>query len=114
MDNKLAEADFISLHVPYTGAPVLGSEEFGKMKDGVVVVNCSRGGTIDEDALLAALDSGKVRACGLDVFENEPKPRQDLLEHPKLSLTPHIGASTEEAQAKIGIELAEKLIAALS
>lgn len=113
MDAMLSQADFISLHVPSTGVPVLGTEEFSKMKDGVIVVNCSRGGTIDEDALLAALESGKVRACGLDVFDDEPTPRQDLLVHPRISLTPHIGASTDEAQAKIGVELAEKLIAAL-
>ena len=113
MEDMLAKADYISLHVPFTGAPILGTKEFDQMKDGVVVVNCARGGTIDEDALLAALESGKVRACGLDVFDNEPTPRKDLLSHPRISLTPHIGASTGEAQAKIGIELAEKVIAAL-
>jgi len=73
-------------------------------------INCARGGTIDEDALLAALDSDKVSAVGLDVFVNEPTPRIDLLQHPSISLTPHIGASTLEAQENIGIELAEKLI----
>lgn len=113
MDQMLAEADFISLHVPSAGAPLLGAAEFAKMKDGVILVNCSRGGTIDEDALLEALESNKVRACGLDVYDNEPTPRQDLLQHPRISLTPHIGASTDEAQAKIGVELAEKLIGAL-
>ncbi len=113
IDEMLEKADVISLHVPFLGKAVLGSEEFAKMKDGVIIANASRGGTIDEDALIEALDSGKVAAIGLDVFENEPTPRQDLLSHPKISLTPHIGAATGEAQEKIGIELAEKLIAVL-
>ncbi len=113
MDDMLADADFISLHIPSIGRPIIGKNEFLKMKKGVVIVNCSRGGTIEEDALLEALESGKVHAAGLDVFENEPTPRQDILSHPRVSLTPHIGASTEEAQNKIGSELATKLIAAL-
>lgn len=114
MDSMLADADYISLHIPSVGKAILGKEEFAKMKNGVIVVNCSRGGTIDEDALLEALASGKVAAAGLDVFENEPTPRKDLLTHPRISLTPHIGASTEEAQNKIGEELAHKMIAALT
>jgi D-3-phosphoglycerate dehydrogenase / 2-oxoglutarate reductase len=113
MEDMLADADYISLHIPSVGKPILGAEEFAKMKDGVIIVNCSRGGTIDEDALLDALNSGKVAAAGLDVFDNEPTPRKDILTHPKISLTPHIGASTEEAQNKIGQELAEKMISAL-
>ena len=84
------------------------------MKDGVILINCARGGTVDEDALLAALESGKVAAAGLDVFENEPTPRKELLEHPRISLSPHIGASTLEAQANIGKELADQLIAFFS
>ena len=83
------------------------------MKDGAVIVNCSRGGIIDEDALLAALDSGKLMGAGLDVFVGEPSPREDVLQHPGITLTPHTGASTLEAQDKIGIELAEKLISVL-
>lgn len=114
MDDMLADADYISLHIPSVGKPILGDDEFSKMKDGVIIINCSRGGTIDEDTLLAALNSGKVAAAGLDVFDNEPTPRKDILTHPKISLTPHIGASTEEAQNKIGQELAEKMIAALN
>ncbi|MEL7020189.1 MAG: D-2-hydroxyacid dehydrogenase [Bacteroidota bacterium] len=110
MDEMLAQADVITLHVPSLGRPLLGAAEFDKMKDGVLVVNAARGGVIDEDALLAALESGKVAAAGLDVFENEPTPRQDLLSHPRVSLTPHIGASTGEAQANIGRELAQQLI----
>ena len=113
MDEMLAQADVITLHIPFTGAPVLSSNEFSKMKDGVVLINASRGGTVDEDAMLAALNSGKVAAAGVDVFINEPTPRQDILDHPRVSLTPHTGASTVEAQEKIGIELAEKLIAHL-
>ncbi len=111
MEDMLVEADFISLHVPFLGKPVLGKEEFAAMKDGVIVLNAARGGTIDEDALLAALESGKVSAAGLDVFENEPTPRKDLLNHPRVSVSPHIGASTMAAQRNIGLELAEKIIA---
>ena len=114
LDDMLASADFISLHVPFTGKALLGTAEFAKMKDGVIVVNAARGGTIDEDALLGALESGKVAAAGLDVFENEPTPRKALLEHPRISLTPHIGASTGQAQTNIGLELAEKIISYFS
>ncbi len=110
MDEMLANADYISLHVPSLGKALLGKEEMDKMKDGVILVNTARGGTIDEDALLAALESGKVGGAGLDVFENEPTPRADLLNHPRISVSPHIGASTQEAQRNIGLELAEKLI----
>jgi D-3-phosphoglycerate dehydrogenase len=113
MDEMLSKADAISLHVPSLGKPVLGPEEFAKMKDGVLIVNASRGGIVDEDALLDGLNSGKVAGAGLDVFLGEPTPRLDLLTHPKVSSTPHIGASTGEAQEKIGIELAEKLIEVL-
>jgi len=111
MDKMLGQADIISLHIPFLGKAVIGTEEFSKMKDGMVIINCARGGTIDESALLTAMDSGKVAAAGLDVFENEPNPRRELLEHPNISLTPHIGASTGEAQENIGIELAEQIIA---
>lgn len=110
MDEMLAQADVISLHIPFTGAPVLSTTEFSKMKDGVILINASRGGTVDEDAMMAALDTGKVAAAGVDVFENEPTPREDILQHPNVSCTPHIGASTGEAQENIGLELADKLI----
>jgi len=113
LDEMLAQADAISLHIPFTGSPALGADEFAKMKEGVILVNAARGGTVDEDALLAALDSGKVAYSGLDVFVNEPSPRADLINHPKISVTPHIGASTGEAQRNIGLELAEKLTAHL-
>ncbi len=113
MDDLLAQSDFISLHIPFTEKPVLGKEEFEKVKDGVGIVNCSRGGTIDEDALIEALNSGKVSFAGLDVFDHEPTPRTDLLQHAKVSLTPHIGASTNEAQERIGVELANLIISHL-
>ena len=109
-ETLLAESDFISLHVPFTDKPIIGAAEFAQMKNGATLVNCSRGGTVDETALLAALDSGKLAFAGLDVFDNEPTPRQDLLSHSKISLSPHIGASTNEAQERIGTELAQLII----
>ncbi len=113
MDEVFANADVISLHVPFTGSPVLDDVAFAKMKDGVVILNAARGGTIDETALLSAINSGKVAAAGLDVFENEPTPRKELLVHPNISCTPHIGASTTQAQEKIGIELADNIMEVL-
>ena len=113
MDDMLAKSDFITMHIPFTGDAVLGAAEFAKMKKGVFLVDAARGGTIDEDALLSSLEDGTVAAAGLDVFINEPTPRQDILSHPRISLTPHIGASTLEAQEKIGTELASKIIEVL-
>jgi D-3-phosphoglycerate dehydrogenase len=109
MEDVFRKSDFISLHVPKQadGSAVINKAEIEKMKDGVMLINLSRGGVIDEDALIEALNSGKVAAAALDVFENEPTPRKDLLAHPKISLTPHIGAATEEAQDRIGEEIAE-------
>lgn len=104
------QADFISLHVPFTDKPVIGKKEFELIKPGVGLVNASRGGVIDELALIEALDQGKVAFAGLDVYENEPTPRPELLQHPKVSLTPHIGAATGEAQERIGAELAQLII----
>ena len=106
----LSEADAISLHIPNAGKPVLAAAEFDQMKDGVVLINASRGGTVDEDAMMNALNSGKLRAAGLDVFVGEPNPRKDILSHANVSSTPHIGASTVEAQIKIGQELAQQII----
>lgn len=114
MDEMLSLADVITLHIPFTGAPVLSTTEFSKMKTGAILINAARGGTVDEAALLDALNSDKVAAAGLDVFENEPTPLQDLLSHPNVSCTPHIGASTGEAQENIGLELAQRLIENLS
>lgn len=113
IEDVLTTADVITLHVPGGNNAVLGQDEFAKMKKGVIVVNCARGGVIDEDALLAALDSGKVYGAGLDVFIDEPTPRADILNHPKISLTPHIGAATAEAQEKVGAELAMQIVAIL-
>ncbi len=107
----IAQSDFISLHTPFADQPILSVEEFAAMKNGVGIVNCSRGGNIDELALIEALDSGKVAFAGLDVFDNEPAPLKAILSHPKISLTPHIGASTNEAQERIGTELANIIIA---
>ena len=113
VEEVYSKADVISLHLPFTGAPVLDADAFAKMKDGVVILNAARGGTIDETSLLAAIESGKVSAAGLDVFENEPTPKQELLDHPKISCTPHIGASTTQAQEKIGLELADNIMEVL-
>ncbi|RKR83273.1 D-3-phosphoglycerate dehydrogenase [Mucilaginibacter gracilis] len=109
-EEVITQSDFISLHVPFTDKPVLGAEELAQVKKGVGLVNCSRGGTIDELALIDALNSGKVGFAGLDVFDNEPTPREEILKHPKISLTPHIGAATNEAQERIGVELANLII----
>ncbi len=110
LEEVIKNSDFISLHTPFADKPILDAEAFNQMKKGVGIVNCSRGGTIDEQALIAALDSGKVAFAGLDVFENEPTPNKAILSHPKISLTPHIGASTNEAQERIGEELANLII----
>ncbi len=110
LDELLLKADVISLHVPGTGGPLISKAEIAQMKNGVILVNAARGGAIDEAVLLEALNSGKVFGAGLDVFENEPTPLTELLTHPRISLSPHIGASTDQAQANIGIELAEKII----
>lgn len=110
-DKVIRESDFITLHIPGGGQPLITAEELNKMKDGVFLINTARGGIIDEDALLNALESGKVAGSGIDVFQNEPTPREALLKHPNISCTPHIGASTVEAQSYIGMELADKIIA---
>ncbi len=108
----LGEMDYISIHVPKQkdGSAVIGSAEFAKMKKGVFIANAARGGVINEDALLEALNNGTVAGIALDVFENEPNPRKDLLNHPKIACTPHIGAATLEAQDRIGEELAQLII----
>ncbi len=110
LEEVISNSDFISLHTPFADQPILGAAEFSAMKNGVGIVNCSRGGTIDEAALIDALNSGKVSFAGLDVFDNEPTPAAEILAHPKISLTPHIGASTNEAQERIGTELANLII----
>lgn len=112
LDKVLENADFITVHVP--GGKLIGADQIAIMKKGVILVNAARGGVIEEHDLLEGLNSGKIAHACLDVFVNEPKPMHDLLVHEKISLTPHIGAATEEAQERIGIELAEKVISALS
>lgn len=109
-EKLLAESDIISCHTPSVGKALLGKVEIEKMKNGVILINASRGGIIDENALLDGLASGKIAGAGLDVFDNEPTPSEKILTHEKISLSPHIGASTTEAQDKIGIELASQLI----
>lgn len=109
-ENVIAESDFISLHVPSVQKAIIGTEELSKMKNGVIIVNASRGGSIDESALLEALNNNQIRGAALDVYVDEPTPRADILAHPGISVTPHIGASTIEAQANIGRELAELII----
>ena len=113
MDELLQRSDFISIHVPQTNGYVIGKEELQKLKSGTGIVNAARGGVLDEVALVEALDSGKVAFAGLDVFESEPKPEIRILMHPKISLSPHIGGSTVEAQDRIGLELAEQIISIL-
>ena len=110
LHDVLKHADFITLHVPaQKSGYMISTNEFDMMKDGVAIVNCSRGGVIDENALIAALNSGKVRFAGLDVFVGEPTPSKEILQHSKISLTPHTGASTLEAQDRIGLSLAEQI-----
>ena len=109
----LQQADFVTLHVPAQKEFVIGEAEFNMMKDGAGLVNAARGGVVDEVALLKALDSGKLAFAGVDTFENEPKPAVQVLMHPKVSLTPHIGAATTQAQQRIGSELAAQIISIL-
>ncbi len=105
MEELLQSSDFISVHAPAADGPIINAETIAKMKDGVVIINTSRGANLDEAALLEALNSGKVRAAGLDVFAAEPTANTELLNHPHVSCTPHIGAATGEAQARIGQEI---------
>jgi len=107
LEEVLAESDYLSLHIPYskeTGA-VIDKASIAQMKDGAYLLNCARGGVVDEAALLEALNSGKLAGAGVDVFEEEPTKNVELVNHPKVSVTPHIGASTAEAQTRIGEEV---------
>lgn len=109
----LNESDFITLHVPFPkgSPPVITKKEFDLMKLGVGIVNTARGGVVSENDLIEALNTGKVSFAGLDVFEGEPLIKDVLRKHPKVTLSPHIGGSTKEAQERIGIELAQKVVA---
>lgn len=109
-DEVLTKSDFISLHVPSQDKYIIGDSEINKMKKGVGIINTARGNALDEVALINAIEAKKVAYAGLDVFEKEPTPEIQILMNPELSLTPHIGGSTLEAQSRIGIELAEQII----
>ena len=110
VEELIKHSDFITLHVPSQKEPVIGRDEIKKMKDGVGIINASRGGVIDEVALIEALETGKVSFAGLDTFEHEPSPAIKVLMNSHVSLSPHIGAATNEAQDRIGVELAEQII----
>lgn len=110
LDEIIKQSDFITLHTPFVDKALIGAAELAQMKKGVGLVNCSRGGLIEELALVDALNSGQVSFAALDVYDNEPTPRQEIIAHPKISLTPHIGAATNEAQERIGVELAGLII----
>lgn len=113
LDELLAQADYISLHLPKTkeSTNMIGAEQFAKMKNGVRIVNCARGGIVNEDALYEALTNGKVAAAALDVFNEEPPVDWKLVKLDNVIASPHIGAATKEAQGRVGAEVAEKLIA---
>jgi len=113
VEELLKHSDFITLHVPSQDGYLISKKEFDVMRDGVGIINCSRGGIINEVDLIEALDSKKVAFAGLDVFQDEPTPAVQILMHPQISLTPHIGAATVEAQDRIGTELAEQIITLL-
>jgi D-3-phosphoglycerate dehydrogenase len=112
LEDLLRESDFVTVHVP--GGTPIAKEQLDLMKEGAAIINTSRGNAVDETALLEAIESGKISFAALDVFSGEPTPRHELLSCAKISLTPHIGAATEEAQKRIGEELSQKLIEALS
>ena len=114
-DELLAQSDIISMHIPLTAdtRAILNAEAFSKMKDGVIIVCAARGGTIDEDALLAALESGKVKAAGLDVYATEPPGQSALVMHPHVVCTPHVGGQTVEAQVRAANDIADEVAAAL-
>lgn len=116
LDELLAQADIISLHLPFTEETkhMISDREFQNMKDGVIFVNASRGGIVDEAALLKALESGKVRAAAIDVFEKEPPDDFSLIDHPNVIVTPHIGAAAKEGQKRAGMEVAKILEERLS
>lgn len=111
LDELLTQSDIISLHIPLTDQTkyIIGDEAFGKVKDGVIIINASRGGTVDEKSLLKALESGKVRAAALDVFEKEPPADFSLIDHPNVIATPHIGAAAKEGQKRAGTEVVKIL-----
>ena len=108
-DDVLSQSDFVTLHVPAQDKPTIGAAELAKMKKGSGLINAARGGVVDEQALVEALESKQLSFAALDTFVNEPNPAIKLLMHPSISLTPHIGAATNEAQDRIGTELAQQI-----
>ena len=112
LDNLLKVSDYVSLHVPYDNdkGALISSKEISMMKEGAVIINCARGKVVDEEALLEGLNSGKLAGAGIDVFEQEPSKNTELINHERVSVTPHIGASTKEAQERIGKEVAAIVI----
>lgn len=112
-EELLKESDFITLHVPKQAQNFITKTEFELMKPTVFLINTARGGVVNEEDLLEALNTGKIAGAGLDAFLNEPNPNPELVNHPKVSVTPHIGASTKEAQDRVGIQIAEKIVAVL-
>ncbi len=106
----LSQSDIITIHIPKADKPVIGKEELNILKKGVILINTARGGVFDEDALIEGLNSGQIGGAGIDVFVGEPTPRADILTHPRISLTPHVGGSTVEAQENVGRELAGLII----
>ena len=111
-EKLITSSDIISLHIPHTDEThyIIDEDAISKMKDGVMIINCARGGVVDEKALLDGLNSGKVALAGIDSFEEEPTKNMMLLTHPKVSVTPHIGAATKEAQDRVGVEVADIII----
>ena len=110
LNTLITQSDIITVHIPKADKPLIGMDNLGSLKKGVLLINTARGGVFDEDAIIAGLDSGQIGGVGLDVFVGEPSPRMDILTHPKISLSPHIGGSTVEAQENVGKELAGLII----
>jgi D-3-phosphoglycerate dehydrogenase len=110
MDELLADSDIVTLHIPKQPKPVIGPEEIARMKNGAIIVNAARGGVVDEKALLAGLNSGKIRGAALDVFEKEPPEDFALIDHPNVTATPHVGAAAEEGQKRAGLEVVRILL----
>lgn len=109
-ETLFAQSDIITVHIPKADKPIIGKDELHLLKKGVLLINTARGGMFDEDALLTGLDTGVIGGAALDVFVNEPTPSEKILSHPQISLSPHIGGSTIEAQEKVGVELAQLII----
>ena len=112
-EELLQNSDFVSLHIPASDEAFIGEEELDMMSEDAYLVNCARGGVVDEDALLDALNNDDIAGAGIDVWEEEPTNNDELVNNEKVSVTPHIGAATYEAQDRVGIQIAEKLIDAL-